>query len=281
MKSKLEEIASPEGSSFSISLNPKMSNFFYWHFLPEFELVFFRGADSNRLVGTHISRFKYSDLVLIGSYIPHLNFDYGLKTEYEKIVIHMRSDFLDKESLTTPEFKNVRELLKLSQYGIAFSEQTKCEIGDHLFNLPNLSKFDQFLELLRILNLLMGSKDKELLHDKPVKNQYTHKDHLRLRTIYQFIDNNYQKKISVQQVSALVHLSDASFCRYFKKMTRLTFTVFVNHYRIEQSKKLLLLDKNVTETCYLCGFESLSYFNRVFKKVIGKNPLTFKKEHLV
>jgi len=281
MKSKLEEIIPPEGSSFSISVNPRMSDLFFWHFHPEYELVFIRGADSNRHVGQHISRFIYSDLVLIGSYIPHLNFDYGLKTPYEKIVIHMRSDFLEKESMSTPEFHNIKELLKLSQHGIAFGEKTKNLIERQLFELPSHSKFEQFLNLLNILNQLMEAEDKELLHHSPVKNQYTHKDHMRLKTIYQFIDSNYQEKMSIREIAGLVRLSDASFCRYFKKMTKLTFTTFVNHYRIEQAKKLLLLDKNVTETCYLCGFESLSYFNRIFKKVIGKNPQAFKKEHLL
>ena len=246
MKTALEEIAPPDGSSFSISVNPKMSDLFFWHFHPEYELVFIKGADNNRHVGSHISRFTQSDLVLIGSYIPHLNFDYGLKGTYEKIVIHLRPDFLEKEGLGTPEFENVRNLLKLSERGIAFGNKTKDKIENRLFNLPNLTKFDQFLELLRILNNLMASNDKEFLHGTPVKNQHTLKDHLRLKIIYQFIDNNYQEKITVKQVGDLVKLSEASFCRYFKKMTKLTFTNFVNHYRIEKAKKLLLMDKNVT-----------------------------------
>jgi AraC-like DNA-binding protein len=39
-----------------------------------------------------------------------------------------------------------------------------------------------------------------------------------------------------------------------------------------------MLDKNVSETCFECGFESLSYFNRTFKKITGENPLAFKKK---
>jgi len=63
-------------------------------------------------------------------------------------------------------------------------------------------------------------------------------------------------------------------------MTLLTFVQFVNHYRIDKAKKLLMNGKNVTEACYDCGFESLSYFNRVFKNVTGQNPQTFKKKHM-
>ena len=75
------------------------------------------------------------------------------------------------------------------------------------------------------------------------------------------------------------NLTNEAFCRYFKKMTKLTFTEFVNHYRVDTAKKLLLHDKNITETCFACGFESLSYFNRVFKRVSGENPNAFKKRY--
>jgi len=281
MKSKLEEIGPPAGSSFSVLVNPKMSELFFWHFHPEYELVFFIGADSNRHVGSHLSKFTYSDLVLIGSNIPHLNFDYGVKSDYEKIVIHLRPDFLNSAAEFTPEFKNIEALLELSKHGVAFGEDTKNSVKEAIFNLPKLSKFNQFLELLKILNALMDADDKELLHDKPVKNQYTHKDRQRIRTIYEFIDNNYQQKIEINDIAEIVNLSNPAFCRYFKKMTLLTFVQFVNHYRIDKAKKMLINGEHVTGVCYDCGFESLSYFNRVFKRITGQNPQAFKKKHMI
>jgi len=279
MKTELEKILPDEDSSISLDVNPNLSDFFFWHFHPEYELVFIEGADCNRHVGNHFSKFTGSDLVFIGSYIPHLNFDYGIKTAYEKIVVHIRPDFLKNAFVSTPELNSINKLLQLSQHGIAFGESTKRKIGPRLKNLPALSKFNQFLELLQILNYLMLADDKELLHQDPVKNQFTRKDEDRLDRIHTFIDNHYQQKIEIQDVARLSNLSNAAFCRYFKKMTRLTFTQFLNHYRIDKAKKLLLLDNSVTETCFQCGFESLSYFNRIFKKVTGRNPQTFKKEH--
>ncbi|MDE2393074.1 MAG: AraC family transcriptional regulator, partial [Cytophagales bacterium] len=44
--------------------------------------------------------------------------------------------------------------------------------------------------------------------------------------------------------------------------------------------KLLIQDKNVTETCFESGFESLSYFNRIFKKWTGESPSSFRKQRL-
>ena len=58
----------------------------------------------------------------------------------------------------------------------------------------------------------------------------------------------------------------------------MTFTDYVNKYRINQAKKLLLMDKNVTEACFDSGFENLSHFNRTFKKFAGENPSSFRKK---
>ena len=97
---------------------------------------------------------------------------------------------------------------------------------------------------------------------------------------YHFIETHYQDTIDVNEVARLSNLTIAAFCRYFKKSTHLTFTDFLNQYRINQSKKYLLKDSNVTEACYASGYDSLSYFNKIFKKFTGENPLQFKKRHL-
>jgi len=94
------------------------------------------------------------------------------------------------------------------------------------------------------------------------------------------VDEQYQNKITVDQVADLCNLTKPAFCRYFKKATGNTFINFLNQYRISQAKRLLLSGKNISETCYSCGFESLSYFNRTFKKITTENPSQFKKRHI-
>lgn len=275
MKTELEHILPKPGSSFSLSVNPNFSDLFYWHFHPEFEIVFIEGADGNRMVGQHTSAFENNDLVMIGSYIPHLNFDYGIRTPYEKVVIHIGKEFLKNAEENTPEFHPIANLFKQSRRGIAFGEKTKKEIGPRIMNLANLEDLQQFMELLSILYALERAEDKVFLHEKEVKNQYTSRDQSRLDRIYSFVDQNYTRRIRIEEIAELSHLSPAAFCRYFKKMTRLTFTQFVNHYRIDKAKKMLLSGESVTTSCYACGFESLSYFNRVFKQTTGSIPSSF------
>ena len=279
MKTELERIVAHENSSLRLMVNPNLSDFFFWHFHPEYELVFIDGANGTRHVGKHISRYEGSDLVFIGSNIPHLNFDYGVKTPYEKIVVHIKPEFLKDAFSSTPELHAVHLLFEESKQGVAFGKKAILLVGDRLKKLHTLGYFEQFLEVLSILQLLSESNEKELLHNHPVENPHTQKEQGRLKTIYQFLDDHYQRKIELSEVAALSNLTNAAFCRYFKRITRLTFTEFVNHYRIDKAKNLLRQDNNITETCFQCGFESISYFNKIFKKVTGINPLAFKKRH--
>lgn len=273
-----EKISPDVGSSFHLMVNPRLNDFYFWHFHPEIELVFIDKASGTRHVGEHVSRYEQSDLVMIGSYIPHLNFDYGVKTDYEKTVLHIQKDFMSGAMDQTPELFRIKDLFKLAEHGIVFGDATKKLIGQRLKQLHQLSRFDQFLEIMRILDILSSSEDHILLHDKPYQNQYNKKEQQRLKVIYDFIDHHYASPITVDQIASLVNLSKEAFCRYFKKMTRLTFIEFLNHYRVNQAKRLLRLDLNITEVCYQCGYESLSYFNRAFKKYTKESPSTFRKK---
>jgi AraC-like DNA-binding protein len=278
MKIVFEDIKRLAGSSFRILVNPKLNDFYYWHFHPEFELTFIEAPKGTRRVGNHVGQFEGSDLVFIGSNIPHLNFDYGIKTEYQKVVLQIKEDFFKNDFITTPELASIYQLFENSKKVICFNGVTKVLVGKRLKEIHHLPYFEQFIEVLSLFQILATSNEKTFLHELPFDDFYNNKEQNRLKIVYAFIETNFQRNISIDEMGQLTHLSKAAFCRYFKKMTRLTFTEFLNQYRIEQAKRLLKSDKNVTETCFECGFESLSYFNRIFKKVVGENPIQFKKK---
>jgi AraC-like DNA-binding protein len=194
------------------------------------------------------------------------------------VVLQIKEDFFKNDFITTPELAAIHQLFENSKKVICFHGETKNKVGKRLKEISLLSNFEQFIEVLSLFQILATSNEFTFLHDKPFENLYNNKEQLRLKVVYKFIETNYQRTISIDEIAKLTHLSNAAFCRYFKKMTRLTFTEFLNQFRIEQAKLLLKSDKNVTEASFECGFESLSYFNRIFKKVVGINPMQFKKQ---
>jgi AraC-like DNA-binding protein len=275
-KIQLEKIEFETGKSFKL-FSPRLRNTFYWHYHPEFELVFVEADAGIRHVGTHISGYTHSDLVFMGGNLPHLNFDYRLRYDYQQIVIQLKQNFLGTAIATAPEFEIIYQLFKKAAYGISFHGETKQTVSDKMKQLNGLNAYDQLMELIHIFQILAYSEEGSILNSDLSSSAFIIKDKIRMGEIYEYIDAYYDRKPDVNQVASKVHLTTPAFCRYFKRQTHMTFTDFVNQYRIERAKNLLMQDRNITETCYAVGFESLSYFNKLFNKVVGENPSAFKK----
>ena len=277
MKVKREDIQPDADSSFKLLLTPKLNDLFYWHFHAEYEIVYVEAPRGIRHIGDHISSYDNSDLALIGPNIPHLNFDYGVKNTVNTVVVQMKEGFLGTIFLGLPEMAAISQLFERAKKGIAFHGKTKEQAGERLKKLPGLSHFDRLIVLLEVLQLLATTGEYEVLNGRPVGNVSVFRGQQRMQQIHHFIETHYQRPIELGELSRLTHLSEAAFCRYFKKSTQLTFTAFLNQYRINQAKKILLQHKTVTEACFESGFENLSHFNKTFKRMVGENPSTYRK----
>jgi AraC-like DNA-binding protein len=273
---QLEKVEFEPGKSFKL-FSPRLRNTFLWHYHPEIELVYVEADAGIRHVGSHISGYTQSDLVFIGSNIPHLNFDYRLRSDYHQVVIQLRADFLGSAISQAPELSTIHRLFKKASSGVAFGIKTKDLVAEKLKQLQYLNSFQQLMELISIFQTLANANDFELLNDDDMSIRFFLKDKIRMGAIYEYIDANYNRKPDVNVVAEKVHLTTPAFCRYFKRQTNMTFTDFVNQYRIDMAKNHLMQDKNITETCYAVGFESLSYFNKLFNRIVGQNPSDFKK----
>lgn len=278
MKIEKEIILPDPGQSFKL-FTPSLKNYFFWHYHPEYELIYVEAVTGIRHVGQHISSYMENDLVLIGSNVPHLNFDYGIKTEYRQIVVQWKQNFLGDAFQETPEFARIQQLFERAYLGLSFHGNTKTVVAEKLKHMQALGRFEQLLCLLEIFQCLATTQEVVELNEKDTSIKLFLNDKIRMGAIYSYIHAKYNEKPDVNEVAASVHLSTAAFCRYFKKQTNMTFTDFVNQYRITQAKTLLLKDISVSEACYEVGFESLSYFNKLFKKLVGENPSVFRKRN--
>lgn len=92
-----------------------------------------------------------------------------------------------------------------------------------------------------------------------------------------FIAQHQDEGVSLRQVAAAVNTSAFYFCKMFKQATGLTFTDYLARTRIEKVKNLLLNPhKRISEVAYETGFQSLSQFNRVFRRVTGESPTVWR-----
>lgn len=98
----------------------------------------------------------------------------------------------------------------------------------------------------------------------------------RFNKVFEYIDNNYNKKICVTNLSIIAHVSDYYFCRLFKQMTGKTTIEYINEVRLKKSMELLKnRNINITEIAIQCGFNDVNYFSRLFKRKYGVSPTKF------
>lgn len=93
-----------------------------------------------------------------------------------------------------------------------------------------------------------------------------------------YITDNHEKDLSLQEVAKAVNTSAFYFCKVFKRSTGITFTDYLARVRVEKVKNLLLNPhKRVSEAAFETGFQSLSQFNRVFRKIAGESPSSYRE----
>lgn len=278
MKVTFEHVIPDENSSFCVIHNNLPVSLLKWeyHYHPEIELVCVISGSGTRHVGYHKSSYTNGDLVLIGSNIPHSGFGLNSIDPHEEIVLQFNQEivqFPDREM----EARLIKDLLELSKYGIKFSAKTKKNLLPKLKLMLESDGYQRYLLLLEILFELSKSKDYELLNNEIMPYTIISKNKKRLENIFTFVERNYEREIDIETVAKLANLTLPAFCNFFKKATQITFTEFVNRYRINKACLLMAQDKSISECSYSCGFNNVTYFNRMFKKYTEKTPSEFMK----
>jgi AraC-like DNA-binding protein/ligand-binding sensor protein len=93
----------------------------------------------------------------------------------------------------------------------------------------------------------------------------------------EYIAAHQAEDLSLAQVAKAVNTSTFYFCKIFRRMTGLNFTDYVSRVRVEKAKNLLLnRNLRVSEIAYEVGFQSLTHFNRVFKRILGVSPTKYR-----
>ena len=94
-----------------------------------------------------------------------------------------------------------------------------------------------------------------------------------------FIREYQAESISLHRIADTLNVSTFYFCKMFKKATGLNFTEYVSRVRVEKARNLLLNPNlRISEIAYEVGFQSLTHFNRVFKKITGQSPTDYRSQ---
>ncbi|MBU3011654.1 AraC family transcriptional regulator [Polaribacter vadi] len=280
-KPTLEKITPNFGSSFLLKKHVEFlkTNRPFWHFHPEIELVYVNKGKGKRHIGNHISYFNNSQLVLIGSNLPHIGYLDRLTTNGSETLIQFLPDFLGKQFFKIPEMAAIDALFERAKKGIRFNIEIKQRIGAKIERLVELEGPHRITSFIEILYDLATTDDYTLLNANGFAFESAHQDSNKIEVIYKHINENFKDHISLDEVSELVSMTVPAFCRYFKKSTGKTFTKLVNEYRVVHATKLLAeSNMNIAEISFECGFNNFSHFNKLFKEFTGKSASVYRSE---
>ena len=251
----------------------------FWHFHPEMELVYVNKGKGKRHIGNHLSYFNNSQLLFIGSNLPHNGFTDRLTTTGSETLIQFKNSFLGKHFFDIPEMQKIKTLFERSKKGILFGQETKKKLGKKIEKIPEKKGFKQVLCLLEVLHELAKSSDYTILNADGYAFETAPQDSNKLDGIYKHINENFKQQIPLEEIADIANMTVPAFCRYFKKVTGKTFTKLVNEYRVVHATKLLSESQmSITEIAFECGFNNFSHFNKLFKEITGKSASKYRNE---
>ncbi len=250
------------------------------HFHPEFELNFIlNGKGVRRVIGDSMEEISDIELVLVGPNLQHGWQLHNCKSKViHEITIQFHNDLFDTKLLARRIMKPIRDMFERSSHGILFSEKITQEVKHKILRLSKIDSIDYFLELISILQDLATSRNQRLLSTYCSNNKdFENSD--KTKVIYQFVQDNYRNKISLDEISGIVNMSPVSFNRFIKKRTGKTFVEYVNDTRLGYATRWLIeKDLSIAEIAYMCGFNNIANFNRVFKNSKKCTPSQYREQ---
>ena len=283
MKSTLLREITPltQNDCFTLFSRMKTQFDFPLHYHEEFELNFIQNAkNARRVIGDHIEDIEEMELVLVGSNLQHAWFTHNCKSkEIREITVQFHKDLFDDKLLRRNQLSFIRTMLEKSLRGILFSKETTQLLAPRIIELNQKQGFDSVLELMSILHDLSISRNMRILSDASFNNteQYTYNSR-RIEKTLEYMNHNFDKPITLNEVARLANMSDAAFSRFFKQRTGNTFIDSLTEIRLGHASRMLIdTTQSVAEIAYHCGFNNISNFNRIFKKKKSCTPKDFRE----
>lgn len=267
---------------FTIFSSVKNTFSFPLHFHEEYELnLILNAAGAKRIIGDNVEIIDDIELVLIGPNLSHVWLNNPRKSDLiTELTIQWHKDLFDEKFMKRNQMLTIKTMLERSAGGISFPKEVAQETSARLIAITKLRGFDAVLELMSILHKLSCSASMRMLSDTALNNHQTLNYHSRrLEKAFEFMHTNFQKQITLKELSKLVSMTEVSFSRFIKKHTGKSFIDTMNEIRLGQATRMLMETKlAIAEVSYNCGFHNISHFNRLFKKKKQCTPKEFREK---
>ena len=256
-----------------------------YHFHSEIEIQYVERGQGYRQIGGVLEKFSSGAVVLIPAHVPHFwvwlsNGNEGPVASLGKgYCILFSPEFLTEALARVPEMKKEVEYISQIKDAVEIRGKAAENIGRIFKSMQRQDGFNRYISFLRILKEGVNSSETIRIEiEHPVSDN--HRQMSKIQEVFNYLDENQDKKITLEDVSSRVNMSVSSFCKFFKKVTGQTFTESLNNMRIKRAEMLLLNNDSmsISEIAYSVGYDSLSHFNHTFLKLKGETPTSYRSK---
>ena len=249
------------------------------HFHEDYMLCLTLHVQGKRIFDDVVENFGQKDLVLINPGAPHC---FKRDLEYidkpcETVAVMFSRDMPTWNILSVEHMKAIREMLLRPVAGLHFSERIVDLVHERMLRLPQLHGFEALTLFFNILNDLATAPPEEV---KAIgsRDRGSYQDD-RVQRILQFVEGNYHRKISLEEIGQFVGMSPSSVSRYFKRRTHQNLWEYINSYRINRAAQFIVeSEQQISEIGAYCGFKNISNFNHLFRELIGTTPSEYRRK---
>ena len=238
-----------------------------WH--KNIELLLVTDGNGRIQYGKDMHKISTSDTVIISSGVLHQLF--SDTTTFKYILMIIDEDFCKENGLDTSIFRFDK---------IIRDEDTERLIRNAYERMKDYSAYNEPLAAARlrsaILSVLINICSRHATRDTETTAKSTPSEQYVKRAI-EYLNNNYSSLITLDELASICGITKYHLAREFKKYTGQTILTYTNILRCKKAEIMLSDGKNVTEVAFECGFESLSYFSRTYKKMMGISPSKSRK----
>lgn len=233
----------------------------FMHYHSAYELLLINGGGFNMLIDDRIFTGYQYDVFTISPYKMHKNIG-GMN--HERTAVNFPIEYL-KKYFTPLAIKELLSCFEKEMYTLS------KEDFNYIFSeLMTLKRHPE--EFYRLSNVIMVIKRSERYQTAVLQKTKT-------SSVSAYINRHYNEIAGLTQLAEKFCISKEHLCRIFKSDTGMTVSEYTSKVRIKHACDMLrTTDKNVTDIALAVGYESLGYFNRVFKKEMGLTPSAFRKE---
>ncbi|MHA4812045.1 helix-turn-helix domain-containing protein [Flavitalea flava] len=256
-----------------------------FHCHPELELVYVTQSFGKRIIGNSVEPFDAGDMVFLGSNVPHvwLNDEIYYKEitslQAGAIVVYFNKGIFSEIFYQLQETNKLNVFFSKATRGLSIMGKTNGIVAQKLEILTKKKNFDLVVGLLEILSILADSEEIAFINNEAYTPATTSSQSNRLTDVFRYVKEHYSEDISLSCIAKVANLTPQSFCRLFKNKMNKHFVEYLNDIRVSNACKLLIeTDMSISQVAFDCGYNTVSNFNKLFKKITGLAPKEYKKK---